>query len=258
MNEAQVSPKLEISVRLLALAVPFAFGLSVLHDWGYYKALGINFNEVPFTWADQLRFSLTWLPGSLSVLAISAAWGVIMVKAQKDVNAKEVWENDAEYQKRISIHSKVEKIGFAISFSCFAIGVVIWVLWGDTKWANMSILLSFWLYAVYWMGFSKSSFVSTWFKPNQWLLIMLIPALWGYPFFSGFYSSDIQKLDLVSIEIKSDVKRVEGYRLIRVYERGVLVTDGTTMLFITNDQITRISRKQMQYKFIGVVGKWWP
>lgn len=58
----------------LAVLGAATLGLSVLYDYSYLKALGLNFAEVQTTIADHVRSALVWLPTMLAALAFVVLW----------------------------------------------------------------------------------------------------------------------------------------------------------------------------------------
>ena len=47
---------------LISIAIAVAFCASVVYDWGYYFALGLNFADIPATFSDHTISTLVWLP----------------------------------------------------------------------------------------------------------------------------------------------------------------------------------------------------
>ncbi len=61
----------------LAVLGAVTLGLSVLYDYSYLKALGLNFAEVQTSIADHVRSALVWLPTMLGALAFVVLWELL-------------------------------------------------------------------------------------------------------------------------------------------------------------------------------------
>jgi hypothetical protein len=264
---------LESVSKYLALFVPLTFALSVLHDSGFYRALGISFTDLPLTWTDQFRFSLSWIPETLLIYLIFFIAVVVMKKGENllqqldsDINKliaalpketpllKAEDEELTKLDKYSRFGEKIKIIGYLIVAISLSYSALSWILFGDTFSPSGGKLPLVWAILFTWLGFSRKSYVRSWFESLQWLAIILAPAILWWVYFTGFYSASLNKFDLVKIEKKNSQPIIGGYRLIRVYEKGVLITDGKNLLFVFGDEINAIQRDQMRYRFKGILG----
>jgi len=109
---------LDILIKASALIVSLSFIISVAYDYGYFKAYGLSFSDVPTTINDHIRNTLVSIPYAL---AISIFWYIIFVIL--NINAQ--CEQSTTQSKFTFTMNKIDKLGNYLTIkTIYIIGIV--------------------------------------------------------------------------------------------------------------------------------------
>lgn len=83
----------------VALIVAIGFIVSVIYDWGFFRALGLDFAYLPTTTADHFRSGLLWFPPLLGAVFVYAAIEYQFQRVERGLTEKEIVESSSNPEK---------------------------------------------------------------------------------------------------------------------------------------------------------------
>lgn len=229
----ELKEQLELAGKVVALAIPLSFVLSVGYDYGYLSAVGLSFETLPSTISDHLRTALVWMP--ITLLIALGVLGHVFVAALRRKNDESGATKDEKGLRRANrILAVAAALGFvavavsyvfggeAPSISGYVLGAL--TVPATTNYITLHSRLSANLRSVAMAGALAVS---------AFLVVTTFGAL------SATYFNALGQP--TRVQLKSEVRELAG-RGVRYFERGVLLTNWPTReaVFIPWDQVEAI------------------
>src|SRR5438445_12929946 len=82
-----------------AVTVAVGFVVSVIYDWGFVYALGLDFVYLPTTTADHFRSGLLWFPPLLGLLFVYFAIEFQFQRVERGLTEKEITESSSNPER---------------------------------------------------------------------------------------------------------------------------------------------------------------
>src|SRR5919197_1500493 len=79
----------------IAVAIAVGFVVSVIYDWGFVYALGMDFGCLPTTTTDHFRSGLLWFPSLLGLIFLYVAIEFQFQRVERGLTEKEIIESSS-------------------------------------------------------------------------------------------------------------------------------------------------------------------
>lgn len=237
-----------------ALIVAIGFIVSVIYDWGFFRALGLDFAYLPTTTADHFRSGLLWFPPLLGAILAYAAIEYQFQRVERGLTEKEIIESSSNPEKLRKFREGPWKLLVWIA----PVSVVTYVLIGDVYASVPPVML-----AIVWFGFAEWCYSAPLIKQRRSKKLQLgfifLPMFGILAFFSGHNAAidaAARKPIEVLVERLEPLKPISG-NVLRTLDKGVLLlTANNTIQFIPWNQVESILNKKAYVPFRGVLCEW--
>src|SRR3989304_6241901 len=129
-----------------AAIVAVGFVVSVIYDWGFVYALGLDFAHLPTTTADHFRSGLLWFPPLLVAVLAYAAIEFQFQRVERGLTEKEIVESSSNPERM----RKFREGPWKLVVWAAPVYVVSYFLIGDAFASLLPLML-----AIVWMGFAE-------------------------------------------------------------------------------------------------------
>lgn len=233
------------------LIVAIGFIVSVIYDWGFYRALGLDFSSIPTTTADQFRSGLLWFPPLLGAIFAYMAIEYQIQRVERGLTEKEILESSSNPDRLRRFRDGPWKFFAWMAPVC----VVTYVLIGDVEAAALPVAL-----AIVWLGFANWCYSAPLIKQRRDKRLQLgftfIPMFGILAYFSG-YNAAIDAVSRKPIEVvieRTALHEPISGKILRSLDKGVLVlTNNNFIQFIPWNQVESILNKKAYVPFRGVL-----
>ena len=238
----------------VAVTVTVGFVVSVIYDWGFVYALGLDFSYLPTTTADHFRSGLLWFPSLLTFLLVCVAIEFQFQRVERGLTEKELVESSSNPKWVRKFRKGPWR--FAVWIAPFY--VTSFVLIGD---AFATVLPS--MLAVVWWGFADWCYSAPLIKLRRNTEVQFgfkyLPIVGIIAFFSGYNAAidaAVRKPTQVTIERRESAASTSG-NVLRALDKGLLVLgDGNSIQFVPWDQVHAIENTKPYKPFRGILCEW--
>jgi hypothetical protein len=138
-------PKLLSGIATIAgLGGALSLALSVVYDWGFFRALDLRLTTLPSNLSDHVRTAINWLPGAVVAAAIAALESLLLIRRDHrttETRSRAVRRHATAYN-RLKAVTAVATVGAVAGYT----------LLGDTFFVPlMCTLPSAWLLFAHWL-----------------------------------------------------------------------------------------------------------
>lgn len=248
---------LDMTAKFAGISVSLSFLCSVVYDYGYFKALGLTFSDVPSSISDHLRSTLLWFPIMLFGVGGATIFELITRRIERGMTEEEIIQSSSDPEKTRKFRESPTK------FMPYVGGLIIisYFLWGDFIIGGIPFALTIlWFYIGMWLNnhpiiLQRRSF-------HLKMAIIFIPALliylgsWGYA--EG--KQLLLKNQFQTIKLKHDAHGQISAVIVRFYDKGVLFKNAKNdeITYIKWDDISKIDKNIGDKTFYGWLSKWIP
>lgn len=238
----------------IAIIVAIGFVVSVIYDWGFVYALGLDFGRLPTTTADHFRSGLLWFPNLLGLTLAYVAIEFQFQRVERGLTEKEIINSSSNPEWMRKFRSGPSKLFIWMA----PLYVLIYLLIGDAYASMLPLMLS-----IAWMGFAEWCHSAPLIKLRRSREIqrgfMFLPIVGILAFFSGYNAAidaTVRKPSEVIIERVEPLAPVSG-NVLRTFEKGILLLgEGHSIRFLPWDQVRAIQNKTPYEPFRGVLCAW--
>ena len=237
-----------------AALVAVGFVVSVIYDWGFVRALGLDFAQLPTTTADHFRSGVLWFPSLLLAVFVFSALEFQFQRVERGLTEKEIVESSSNPERMRKFREGPWKLlvwtapVYAISF----------LLIGDALASVLPLTLS-----IVWMGFAEWCYSAPLIKlrrsQNIQVGFTFLPIIGILAFFSGYNAAidaAARKPTAVTIERPQPLTPLRG-NLLRTLDKGVLMlSDKGSVEFTPWNEVQTIVNKRSYEPFRGVLCEW--
>lgn len=238
------------------LVVVVAAGLvvSVIYDWGFVRALGLDFSYLPTTTADHFRSGILWFPPLLGVVLLNTAVEFQFQRIERGLTEKEIVESSSNPESM----RKFREGPFKLVAWTAPVYVVIYILIGD-------LLSSFlpWAISIVWMGFAEWTYSAPLIRIRRnrdlQIFFTFLPIIGILSFFSGYNAaidSATRKPIEVVIERSEQLPAISG-NVLRTLDKGLLILSTNSFIqFIPWNQVKSVMNKKTYKPYRGLLCEW--
>jgi len=238
----------------IAIVVAIGFVISVIYDWGYVYAIGIDLMSLPTTISDHLRTGVIWFPYLLAFVFVGFAVEFQFRRVERGLTEQEIIESSKNPEKLNKFREGPWKL---IKWTA-PLAVFNYILIGDILSSVLPLMLS-----IVWMGFSEWCYSAPLIQLRRsWesqAAFTFLPIIFILAFFSGYNAAvdaSIREPEQVSITLSKQPLPVKG-NLLREFERGVFfLSDSNNITFIPWGQIESIRSVETYKSFRGILCEW--
>ena len=238
----------------LAIIIAIGFTLSVIYDWGFFYALGIDFNFVPTTTRDHLRTCLLWLPYIFLIAIFYYALEFQFQRVERGLTEDELAESSSNPEKT----KKLRKRPWKVIKWLGPLALINYILFGDIYSSSLPFAL-----AMVWLIFAEWCYSAPLIQMRRsWLAQLaftLLPIMFIFSFFSGYHkavSNSLGNENHIKLIVKNKNSDING-NLLRNFERGVLlINKENKILFLPWKDINIIKKTKKYNPFQGALSNW--
>ena len=237
-----------------AAIVAVGFVVSVIYDWGFVYALGLNLAHLPTTTADHFRSGLLWFPPLLVAVLVYAAMEFQFQRVERGLTEEEIIKSSSNPKTTQKFREGPWKLALWMA----PVYVISYFLIGDAYASMLPLML-----AIAWMGFAEWCYSVPLIKQrrsrNLQLGFTFLPIVGILAFFNGYNTAvdaAVRKPTEVLIERLEPLTPLSG-NVLRTLEKGVLFLGANNSVqFIPWDQVKVIVSKEAYKPFRGVLCEW--
>jgi hypothetical protein len=238
----------------VAAIVAAGFVISVVYDWGFIRALGMGFAELPTTTADHFRSGLLWFPPLAAAGLVYVAIEFQFQRVERGLTEKEIIESSRKPEWTRKFRGGPQKL-FAWMTPLL---VITYALVGDAY-----STLPPWVLAIVWMSFSDWCYSTPLIKQRRNRAVQLgftfVPIIGILAYFSGYNAAidaAFRKPVEVTLERPQPLQPISG-SLLRTLDRGVLILPENKLIqFVPWNQVQGIVQKTSYHPFRGLLCEW--
>lgn len=238
----------------VTITVALGFVVSVIYDWGFVYALGLDLAYLPTTTADHLRTGLLWFPRLLVILLAYVAIEFQFQRIERGLTEKELVESSSNPDRMRKFREGPWKL---VAWTA-PLYVLSYVLIGDAFASMLPLML-----AIVWMGFAEWCYSAPLIRIRRrrevQVAFMFLPIVGILAFFSGYNAAvdaTVRKPTQVTIEREDPADSMSG-NILRALDKGLLVLgDGNSIQFVPWDQVHGIQNEKPYKAFRGVLCEW--
>ena len=238
----------------VVLTVAVGFIVSVIYDWGFIYALGLDIAYLPTTTADHFRTGILWFPPLLGFTLVYIAIEFQFQRMERGLTENEIVKSSTNPERMQKFWAGPWKLVMWIA----PLYALYYVLIGDTFAGLLPGIL-----AILWIGFSRWCYSTPLVKLRRSKAIQtaftFLPLVGILAFFSGYNAAvdaAVRKPFEITVERKEPFTSVSG-NILRTLDKGVLLlNDGNSILFLPWDQVGAIRDKKPYKPFRGVLCEW--
>lgn len=108
---------LEYLAKLIGVIGAISLTGSLFYDWGFYKALGLSFLEIPSSISDHVRSALLWFPKIVIISIITIVQVLLYQRFEAGGTKEEIFAHSNEPDRTLKFHSSYLKIVMVISIT---------------------------------------------------------------------------------------------------------------------------------------------
>lgn len=234
-----------------AVVVAIGFIVSIIYDWGFVRALGLDFACLPTVTADHFRSGLLWFPPLLGVVLAYMAIEFQFQRVERGLTEQEIVESSSNPAAMRNLRQGPWKL---VAWTA-PVYIVAYVFIGDA-FASLLPLMS----SIAWMGFAEWCYAAPLIKQrrnkNLQLGFTFLPIVGILAYFNGYNAgvdAVVRKPIEVTVERLDPLTAVSGKNL-RMIEKGVLLLNtNNSIQFIPWNQVVSIVNKKVYTPFRGVL-----
>lgn len=237
-----------------AIIVAIGFVVSVIYDWGFVRALSLDFSNLPTITADHFRSGLLWFPPLLGGVLLYAAVEFQFQRIERGLTEKELVESSSNPEKMLKFREGPYKLAAWTA----PVYVVIYILIGDL----FASLLP-WTASIVWMGFAEWCYSAPLIRlrrnKNLQIVFTFLPIFGIIAFLSGYNAAidaATRKPTEVAIERSESHSAISG-NVLRTLDKGILLLNTSNSIqFIPWNQVKSVVNKKAYKPFRGVLCEW--
>ena len=197
---------------IIAGTTGLCFVVSSIYDYGFFTALGLEFNDVPVTITDRVQTAFEWLPGAGAIVLL--LWGLWYLNEIKPLRSK----SDPGYMKFKYIFSKTEDIlVFIMAIIFLADNIKNWYLYNRIN--ILFIFISLSIFMAFTLFYSKRKISIALILCSYLLFVLILIGVKGY----CEADSQIHGTSLHHLEMQRATENVVECRILRSFESVALV-----------------------------------
>jgi hypothetical protein len=238
-----------IFVEGITAAIAVGFVASVIYDWGFGYALGLNLAQLPTTISDHFRSGVLWFPPLIGLVLFYLAVEYQLQRVERGLTEEEIVQSSKNPEKT----RRFREGPYKLLPWLMLLGLIYYLMIGDTLSAVLPVALSIlWLQFADWCNsvplirLRRAAEIRVGFA--------LIPVAIICAFFVGYnaaVNAALWEPDLVDVRLQSGRSYTE-MRLLRVFETGVfLLGKDDHISFIPTRQVTEVRRERRYQPFRG-------
>ncbi len=239
---------------VIAIGVATGFVISIIYDWGFVCALGVDFVRLPTTTSDHFRTGVLWFPYLLAFVFVYFAVEFQFQRVERGLSEDEIVQNSNNPERLIKFREGPWKlVKWAAPLAVFNFIVI-----GDI----FSSVLPF-MVSIVWMGFAEWCYSAPLIQLRRsWesqAVFTFLPIIFILAFFSGYneaVDAALRKPAPVEVTISPSGFAIKG-KLLREFERGILMLDeGDHITFVPWGEVRSVVNRQSYTPFRGVLCEW--
>lgn len=252
MDERQTN-LVPLIAQAITILIATGFVISLLYDWGFAKALGVNLRSIPLTTEDFFYTGVLWLPYLIIFVTASIAWEFYFKRVENGLTEEEIIQSSRNPESTRRFRDgpwRLMQWTAPIVASTF-------LLVGDTVSAVLPFMLS-----IMWMTFAEWTYSRPLIQARRnWkihALFTFAPIILIFSFFSGYnaaVTAASQNTSTINV-LTSEQRTIHG-RLLRELSRGLLLLNkANRVVFIPWQKVTSITDESSYKPFQGIPCEW--
>ena len=238
----------------IAILVAIGFVISVIYDWGFVYAIGIDLMSLPTTISDHFRTGVVWFPYLLAFIFIYFAVEFQFQRVERGLTEQEIVESSKNPEKLKKFMEGPWKL---IKWTA-PLAIFNYILIGDIMSSALPLMLS-----IMWMGFAEWCYSAPLIQLRRnWesqAAFTFLPIIFIIAFFSGYNAAvdaSMREPKQVNVTFSQQHQPLNG-NLLREFERGIFIlSDDGHVNFIPWEQIKRIKTVETYKPFRGILCEW--
>ncbi len=238
----------------IALVVSVGFVISVIYDWGFVYALGLDLMSLPITTSDYFRTGVIWFPYLIAFVFMYFAVEFQFHRVERGLSEQEIIENSKYPEKMKKFREGPWKLIKWIA----PLAIFTYVLIGDVMSSVLPLTLS-----ITWMGFAEWCYSAPLIQlRRKWetqVAFTFLPIIFILAFFSGYNAAvdaAMREPNQVTITMSQPSPPLKG-NLLREFERGILIlNDSAHVTFVPWGQVESIKDVEKYKPFRGILCEW--
>ena len=238
----------------IAILVAIGFVISVIYDWGFVYAIGIDLMSLPTTISDHFRTGVVWFPYLLAFIFIYFAVEFQFQRVEMGLTEQEIVESSKNPEKLKKFREGPWKL---IKWTA-PLAIFNYILIGDIMSSALPLMLS-----IMWMGFAEWCYSAPLIQLRRnWesqAAFTFLPIIFIIAFFSGYNAAvdaSMREPKQVNVTFSQQHQPLNG-NLLREFERGIFIlSDDGHVNFIPWEQIKRIKTVETYKPFRGILCEW--
>jgi hypothetical protein len=250
MTEKLIPVSLTELAEGVGLLVAAGFVVSLVYDWGFFTALGLNPQMFPMTIADHFSTALLWLPSLLAISLFYVAGEFQFRRVERGLTEQEIAQSS---QNRKALR-RFREWPYLLLKWVAVFGLIFYICLGAPL---PSIFV-----AVAWIAFAEWCYSAPLIKLRRnkavQLLFTFVPAIGLIAYFSGLNEGNNRRQiaeRIVTIERMNESTALRG-KMLRILEGGALILQDDKVTFLPWDQIKLIQSDKLAVPFRGILCEW--
>ncbi len=253
MSEAKPNT-IKTLVEGVTVVVATGFVVSIIFDWGFIRALGLDFSNLPTITADHFRSGFLWFPPLLGGVLLYAAFEFQFQRVERGLTEKEIVDASSNPEKM----RKFREGPYKLAAWTAPVYVVIYILIGDLFASLLPLTAS-----IVWMGFAEWCYSAPLIRlrrdKNLQMIFTFLPIFGIIAFFGGYNAAidaATRKPTEVAIERSDPLPAISG-NVLRTLDKGILLLNTSSSIqFIPWNQVKSVVNKKAYKPFRGVLCEW--
>lgn len=236
----------------IAATIAVGFLISVVYDWGFVYALGLNFEYLPSTTTDHFRSGLLWLPPFLALVALYVAVEFQFQQVERGLTEMEIVENSPNPTRL----RRFREGPYRLLEWAAPLALISYLLIGDALASGLPLFLS-----ILWFVFARWCYSAPLIQMRRrrdvQLAFTFLPIIGILAFFTGYNAAlDAASRKPIEVTVSRGDSAVSG-RILRSFERGILLLGKDSAIrFLPWDHISAIENEKKYVAFRGVLCEW--
>ncbi len=241
-------------VEVVAIVVAVGFVISVIYDWGFVYALGLDLMNLPTTTSDHFRTGLLWFPYLLTFVFMFFAVEFQFQRVERGLSEQEIIENSKNPEKTKKFREGPWKL---IKWTA-PLAIFNYILIGDI----MSSILPL-MFSIIWMGFAEWCYFAPLIQLRRnresQTAFTFLPIIFILAFSSGYNAAvntairEPNKINVTRIQPLTSLQ----VNLLREFDRGILIlSEDSKISFVPWGQVQTITNEKLYKPFRGVLCEW--
>ena len=238
----------------VAIIVAIGFVISIIYDWGFAYALGLDFISLPTTTSDHFRTGVLWFPYLFAFIFMYFAIEFQFQRVERGLSEQEIIENSKNPEKMKKFREGPWKL---IKWTA-PLAVFNYVLIGDVLSSALPLTLS-----IMWMGFAEWCYSAPLIQLRRsreaQAAFTFVPIIFILAFFSGYNAAvdaAIREPNPVNVTKSQSTSVLQG-NLLREFDRGILLlSNNGHIFFVPWGEVQTIENGKAYKPFRGILCQW--